>query len=195
MLFRSVSTGYDEYVVDCTTTTGKATRWTNGYGGPIKYPDMRENDSKALTYTTQPLEYGVEITGHPVLHLWVKSPTSDLDFYAYLEEVDGEGYSHYLSEGVIRISHRALSEPPYEYMGLPYHRSHREDVLPLIDEPVELVYDLLPISNVFDEGHRIRLTLACADKDNYENRDVSGTIATVHRNKKHYSHISLPIIH
>jgi len=191
----NASTGYDEYAVDCTTTTGKATRWTNGYGGPIKYPDMTENDSKSLTYTTQPLEHGVEVTGHPMLHLWVKSPTSDLDFYAYLEEVDGEGYSHYLSEGVLRTSHRALSEPPYEYMGLPYHRSHREDVLPLVDEPIELIFDLLPVSNVFDEGHRIRLALACADKDNYESRDVSGAIATVHRNKKYSSYISLPIIH
>lgn len=191
----AASTGYDEYAIDCTTTTGKATRWTNGHGGPIKYPDMRENDSKALTYTTEPLKHSVEVTGHPVLHLWVKSPTRDLDFYAYLEEVDGEGYSHYLTEGVLRTSHRALSQPPFEYMGLPYHRSHRKDVLPLVDKPVELVFDLLPVSNVFDEGHRIRLALACADKDNYETRDVSGTIATVYRNNTHSSYISLPIIH
>jgi putative CocE/NonD family hydrolase len=187
-------TGFDEYTVDCSTTTGKATRWTNGYGAPIKYPDMRENDSKALTYTTKQLEHCIEVTGHPILHLWVMSPKVDVDFYAYLEEVDREGYSHYLTEGVLRVSHRALSDPPFMYMGLPYHRSYQEDVLPLKKEPVELLYDLLPISNVFDEGHRIRLAITCADKDNYQTEDLSGTKVMVHRNRKHCSYISLPII-
>jgi len=155
--------GYDEYTVDCSTTTGKATRWTKGCGGPIKYPDMRENDSKALTYTTEPLKQYLEITGHPILHLWVVSPR-DVDFYAYLEEVDREGYSHYLTEGMLKVSHRALSKPSFEYMGLPYHRSYKEDILPLGDEPVELVFDLLPVSNVFDEGHCIRLAITWQTK-------------------------------
>jgi hypothetical protein len=33
------------------------------------------------------------------------------------------------------------------------------------NEPVELVFDLLPTSYVFDAGHRIRVTITCADKD------------------------------
>lgn len=185
--------GHDEYTVDLSTTTGNATRWTNGYGGPINYPDMRENDSKALTYTTDPLEKRLEITGHPVLHLWVNSPTSDLDVFAYLEEVDTNNYSHYLTEGVLRVSHRALSEPPFKNMDLPYHRSYQEDILPIKDEAVELVFDLMPISNIFDKGHRIRLALTCADKDNYQIRDISGLVM-VHRNIKHSSFLSLPII-
>ena len=32
---------------------------------------MRTNDEKALTYTTLPLETDVEVTGHPVVHLWL----------------------------------------------------------------------------------------------------------------------------
>lgn len=184
--------GHDEYKVDLSTTTGKATRWTNGYGGPINYPDMRENDSKALTYTTEPLNEPLEITGHPVLHLWV-NPSRDLDVFAYLEEVDLNGYSHYLTEGVLRVSHRALTKPTYKNMGLPYHRSYKEDILPITDEAVELVFDLHPISNIFDQGHRIRLTITCADKDNYQTRDISGQMM-VYRNTKHSSFISLPII-
>ena len=64
---------------------------------------MRENDSRALTYATEPLETRVEITGQPVLHLWVNSPTSDLDFFAYLEEIDLKGARLSFSEKCVGV--------------------------------------------------------------------------------------------
>jgi len=184
--------GYDEYITDETTTSGRETRWTNGYGAPIKYPDMRKNDLKALTYTTEPLEQDIEITGHPIIHIWVTAP-SKVDFYAYLEEVDESGYSHYLTEGVLRVSHRALSEPPFENISLPYHRSYKEDMLPTSKEPMELVFDLLPISNIFEKGHRLRVAVTCADRINYESIDYNEKIR-VHRNSTLTSYILLPIV-
>ena len=41
--------GEDAYQVDYTTTTGGESRWANGYGAPMDYPDMTENDRKGLT--------------------------------------------------------------------------------------------------------------------------------------------------
>jgi len=196
-------TGADTYIVDYSTTTGTATRWTNGYGGGFDYPDMTTNDTKGLTYTTAPLADDVEVTGHPVVHLWITSTALDGDFFVYLEEVDEpQGgstptmYSHYVTEGTLRASHRKIAAPAYEYLDLPYHRSFAEDAneLPL-DEPVELIFDLHPTSNVFDRGHRIRITITCADKDNMKTPELSpAPTVSVYHDANFDSHIMLPII-
>ncbi len=188
--------GNDDYAVDYTATTGQATRWDNAVGGSFEYPDLRANDEKGLTYTTEPLSQDVEVTGHPVAHLWLSTTTSDLDVFLYLEEIDPDGFSHYVTEGAIRASHRALHQPYYDNLNLPFHRSHEEDYKPLISlEPVELVFDLQPTSNVFNAGNRIRVTITCADKDNAEVHEESPPpIVSIYRNKKLSSYIILPLI-
>ena len=188
--------GRDEYPVDYTTTSGTATRWDNAVGGGFDYPDMTENDEKGLTYTTDVLEEDVEVTGHPVVHLLVSSTASDGDFFVYLEEVDAEGSSRYISEGALRASHRSLYEPYYDNLGLPFHRSHEEDLVELTPgEPAELVFDLQPTSNVFNAGNRIRITMTCADSDNALTPEQSPPpTVTVYRNAGQASYISLPII-
>jgi putative CocE/NonD family hydrolase len=188
--------GQDDYPVDYTTTVGPTNRFSAGYGGRFQYPNLTQNDNRALTYTTPPLETDVEVTGHPVVHLWVTSTAQDGDFFVYLEEVDRQGYSHYITEGKLRASHRALHQPPYENMGLPWHRSHEEDVVPLPQgEPVELLFAMLPTANVFDAGHRIRVTVAGADADTFETPqlDPPPTI-TLYRDANHASYVELPVI-
>ncbi len=187
--------GKDDLTVDYSTTSGKATRWTNGYGGEFAYPDMTSNDEKGLTYTTSPLTSDLEVTGHPIIHLWATSTADDADFFAYLEEVDKNGYSHYITEGTLRASHRITAPPPYNNIGLPFHRSYAEDALPMPKEPVELVFDLLPTSNIFDQGHCIRVTITCADKDTALTPELSPPpTVSIYRNENFASYISLPII-
>jgi len=189
------TTGKDDYTVEYTTTTGKGNRWTNGYGGPIGYPDMTPNDKKGLTYTTAPLKEDVEITGHPVIHLWITSTADDGDFFVYLEEVDTAGKSIYATEGALRASHRSIAEPPYDYLGLPYHRSFEEDIAPLPDAPVELAFDLHPISQIFHSGNRIRVTVTCADADNTQTPVLTPPpTVSIHRAEPHFSYIILPVI-
>jgi putative CocE/NonD family hydrolase len=135
------------------------------------------------------------LVGYPVVHLWVTSSHPDGDFFVYLEEVDAEGSSHYVTEGGLRASHRALSSPPYESFGLPYHRSFREDLADLPDEPVELVFDLLGTAILIDAGHRIRVTVTGADAANHELYPDPGAGAptiSIHRNTTHQSYIELP---
>lgn len=192
----SDKTGKDEYIVDYSTTTGKATRWDNAVGGGFTYPNMTANDEKGLTYTTSPLTEDLEITGHPVAHLWISSTAKDGNFFVYIEEVDAEGISHYVTEGAMKASHRALHEPYYDKMGLPFHRSHAEDVIELTPgDPVELVFDLQPTSNVFNAGNLMRVTIVCADKDNALTEELSPPPAvTLYRNSKRASHIVLPVV-
>lgn len=186
----------DVYTVDYTTTTGPTTRWTDGYGGGFGYPDMTANDEKGLTYTTPPLAEDTEITGHPVVTLWITTGAEDASFFVYLEEVDAQGRSTYITEGMLRGSHRALSDAPWNNLGLPYHSGNQADVQPLpANTPTELVFDLYPTSNVFDAGHRIRMTITGADQDNYETIRVSPPPSfQVLRGPAHPSRIVLPVI-
>jgi len=188
--------GPDDYATDYSTSSGKTTRWTDGYGGGFGYPDMAANDAKGLTYTTPPLDSDTEITGHPVAHVWASSTSSDADFMVYLEEVDESGVSHYISEGVLRASHRALGAAPWNNLGLPYHSGLEADVAPLtLGEPVELVFDLLPTSNIFDAGHRIRITITGADADTYLTPPlVPPPTVSVYRSAEHSSYVVLPVI-
>ncbi|MBS3820112.1 CocE/NonD family hydrolase, partial [bacterium] len=187
--------GKDTYEVDYTTTSGTSTRWDNAVGGDFGYPDMSENDRKGLTYTTDPLSQDIEITGHPVCHLWVSSTAQNGDFFVYLEEVDKEGVSHYISEGSLRASHRTLHESYYESLKLPYHRSYKKDLSS--QEPgkiYELVFDLQPASNVFNKGNRMRVTITCADKDNARTPELSPPPeVTIHRNAEHPSYVLMPV--
>jgi putative CocE/NonD family hydrolase len=194
--------GQDDVTVDYSATTGRATRWTNGYGGDFGYPDMTTNDEKGLTYTTPPLDTDIELTGHPIVHLWVSSTAADGDFFVYLEEVEDLGSrtpdfrSHYITEGTLRASHRTVSTPPFEYLSLPYHRSFAEDIVDIpTGEPVELVFDLHPTSNIFDQGHRIRVTITFADRDNTKTPELSPTpTVSIYRNTDYPSYIVLPVI-
>lgn len=185
----------DAVPTDYSASSGTSTRWDNAVGGGFGYPDMASNDAKGLTYTTSPLKSEIEVTGHPVVSLWASVSAADADFFATLEEVEPSGVSHYVTEGVLRASHRALADAPYDNLGLPYHRSYEADAVPLIPgEPAELRFDLEPTSNVFDKGNRIRLTLTFADKDNAATPALSpAPEVKVFRDKAHPSSIRLPV--
>jgi hypothetical protein len=184
----------DRYRTDYSTTSGTRTRWGQSYGQTPRYPDMRPNDRKALTYTTAPLDKPLTVTGHPIVHLWVTSSARDGDFFVYLEDVDRSGGSHYVTEGVLRASHRATVKAPHEMLGLPYHRSFAADVAPLGDGPAELAFDLHPTSSVFHAGHRIRVSITCADRDNAVTPRVSPPpTVCLHRDAEHPSRIVLPL--
>ncbi len=189
---------FDNYKVDYTTTSGKPSRWSNGYGiggSRVRYERLSENDKKGLTYTTTQLNDDTEVTGFPVAHLWVSSTARDADFFLYLEDVDAQGVSHYVTEGVIRASHRKLATAPFNNLGLPYHRSFAEDVLKLNGNPVELVFDLYPTSYIFKAGHHIRITITCADKDNAQTLELNpAPTVKVYRDAVKASYVELPLI-
>jgi putative CocE/NonD family hydrolase len=183
--------GADRYKADYTTTSGPRTRWT---GGPLAYSDMTANDCKGLTYTTATLKDDIEIAGHPVVHLWIECSADDVDMFAYLEEVEPNGRSNYITDGCLRASYRHLNEPPHNRIGLPYHRCFAQDKEPLPDEPCELVFDLYPTANLFEAGHRIRLSITCSDYDSNQTPQVNPVPeVTVYRNAEQPSRILLPI--
>ncbi len=128
--------------------------------------------------------------------LYISSTASDGDFFVHLEEVDAEGYSHYVTEGVLRASHRALSDAPYDNLGLPFHGCNENEMETLSPGDVaSLVFDLFPTSNVFNAGNRIRITVTCADQENMETPELTPPpTVRLYRNRQYSSHVSLPIV-
>jgi putative CocE/NonD family hydrolase len=191
--------GSDSYTVNYETTTGQSNRWYTQMGGPdVVYPDRAEEDKKLLTYTSEPLETEIEITGHPIVTLHVSSTATDGAFFVYLEDVDEEGKVTYITEGQLRAMCRkeAAGEPPFMYFG-PLRTYKRLDASPLTrGEIVELTFDLFATSVVLKKGHRIRIAIAGADRDSFaryplDNQKVP--TVQIERNKKYPSKIELPI--
>lgn len=186
--------------LDYTASTGRPSRWSNTYGdggSDVSYPDMTRHDRKGFTYTSPPLERSRTVAGHPVVRLWVESTARDGDFFVYLEEVRPDGSSRYLSEGVLRASLRATSTPPYDAAGLPWHRAYRRDAAMMPPgKPVLLEIPLQPVANRFEQGERIRVTVAGADTANFG----AGLLPDdpprigVHRGSRHPSSVVLPLL-
>jgi putative CocE/NonD family hydrolase len=185
----------DDYVINYSTTTGPKPRWS-APAAPHEYPNMRSNDAKALTYTTPPLPRAVSVAGHPVVHLWLSTDAPDLDVFAYLEEVDPDGNSTYVTEGILRASLRALARAPFENLGLPFHSYFQSDVKPIPEgEAVELVFDLFPVAHRFRSGNRLRLAIAGADAGNFDTPVIEpAPTVRVLRDARHPSFVDLPVL-
>ncbi len=190
-----VAGAFDSYRVDYTTQSSANTRWKAMAGIPSAYPDRSAEDAKCLTYTTPPLEKDLEVTGHPVLHLFVSSTATDGDFFVYLEDIDENGFVSYVTEGMLRASNRKLSPRPWK-PDLPFCACNSTDVSRLVPgQVVELVIDLYPTSIAFLKGHRLRVSLAGADKGNFGTPVLSPPPTwKVYRNNVYASYIELPVI-
>jgi len=191
--------GEDHYAVDYSATSGPASRWrsyVNTQGLEIGYPDRVEQDRKLLVYDSAPLERDIEVTGHPVVALFVIADTHDSAFHIYLEEVRDDGRVVYVTEGVFRAIHRRISDnvPAWEKLA-PHHTYRRADAEPLVPGDVaEIRFGLLPVSYLFKAGSRIRLACAGADRDNFDRIPSFGPAPrwSVQRNSGRPSSITLP---
>jgi hypothetical protein len=190
--------GADEYPVDFDATTGTANRWyTQLGGGDVIYPDRAEADRLLLTYTSAPLARDVEVTGHAVVTLHLRSSSPDGAIIVYLEDVVPDGPVTYVTEGHLRVIHRKLSsqEPPYHVLG-PYRSFRRKDGAPLVPgEPAELAFALYPTSVLFRQGHRIRIAIAGADRETLARIPAEGVpVIHVERNAVRPSFVELPVM-
>ena len=186
---------YDEYLTDYTSTSDTGARWSCLAGFYCSYGDRAELDKKNLTYTTPPLQQDLEVTGHPIVHLFVSSTATDGAFFIYLEDIDENGVVSYISEGELKASLRKLEPRPWK-PDLPWHRSNAEDATPLTPGQVEeIVIDLEPTSNVFLKGHSLRVSIAGWDANNFgaPQFDPPPTLR-MYRDSVRASYIELPVI-
>jgi len=192
------SQGKDVYKVNFDAGSGKNTRWTTQLGGTeVFYGDREEQDRKLLVYTSSALQKDIEITGTPVIELFMSSTHKDGAIIAYLEMVDPLGKVSMLTEGELRLIHRKISitKPEFDSFG-PYHSFLKKDGLPTMPGKVEKVsISMLPTSVVIPKGASIRLSIAGHDKDTFSRYPAEGEpIYTIYRSRNYPSKIILPVI-
>ena len=193
----AVSGGTDDDRVDPEVTTGTNNRWMAQMGEPIlRLDDRGAMDARMLTYTTEPLASDVQIAGYPVITLSVASDRDDGALFVYLEDVDEQGRSRYLTEGGLRLIHRKAVPNPYFADETPYHSFARSDAEPMPPgEAVEVSFRLQPIAALIRAGHRIRVAVAGADADMFDPVPADGDVTlTVHRGGEAPSQIVLPVV-
>ncbi len=146
-------------------------------------------------FVSAPLKADTEMTGHPRADLWISADATDANVFVYLEDMAVDGTVTAITDGRQRASLRKVLAPPWDLMGLPWRRSYREDVEPLVPgTPVRVQMDLLPLSYVFRKGHRIRVSVTGAD---YRERDRVMTdpapTLTILDSKQYPSIVTLPM--
>ena len=156
--------------------------------------DQRATEERAdvLVYTTPALERDTEVTGPISLHLWASSSASDTDFVARLVDVHPSGYAQNLTDGIIRARYRDFE------LGA---------AATLIEagKAYEFILDLWSTSNVFKQGHRIRLDVTSSNFPRWDRNPNTGhnfgadselVVAhqTILHDAEHPSFVLLPII-
>jgi putative CocE/NonD family hydrolase len=156
---------------DFTAGTGSQTRYERiaGIDATAYYADWSERERKLFSFTGEPLAAPLEIAGHPVISLWLGSSEPDAALFVYLSEVEADGTSRYVTEGVLRAIHRAEAPAPRNYRATwPWRTFARKDARPMpIGEPQLLRFALLPTAWRFAAGSRIRLSIAGGDADHF----------------------------
>jgi len=164
----------------------------NLVGAPIGPRDQSdiEKRSDVLTYTTQPLTEPIEVIGPVRMTLFAASSARDTDFTAKLVDVHPDGKAYNLCDGIVRARYRN---------GMDNQR---------LIEPgkiIEYEMDLWVTSNVFLEGHRIRLEVSSSNYPRFDRNPNTGlpfgtdtelleAHQTIYHDAVRPSHLILPVI-
>ncbi|MCH8229171.1 MAG: CocE/NonD family hydrolase, partial [Chloroflexi bacterium] len=154
-----------------------------------------EQRADVLTFTSAVLIEAVEVTGPISATIWASSDAVDTDFTAALIDVepassDSEEKAIILCEGIVRARFRNGTDNP-------------EMMTP--GDIYEFGIDMWDTSNLFKEGHRIRVEISSSNFPRYNRNLNSGnpiatdteiTVAnqTVYHDAEHPSHVTLPVI-
>lgn len=190
----------DVFAVDFRASSGPYNRWWElgvAKGRSVDYGNRRAQSEYVLAYETAPLERDLEISGSPVLDLYVDSSEPDCAFFAYLEDVLPDGRILCIAEGQLRAVHRrVLPAPSPFYTDLPYHSFRHADALPLQPGQVgEVSFALLPLSALVRKGHRLRISIAGHDNGNFERVPAQGNpVWKIQRSRQYPSRLRLPVI-
>ncbi|WP_020537205.1 CocE/NonD family hydrolase [Lewinella cohaerens] len=188
--------GIDEYRVDFSVSTGNNNRWSTQMGKPVLNLDNRNAvDSMMLTYTTDPFKKDLQITGTPAITLQLSSTHQEGAIFVYLEDIDPNGKSRYITEGGLLLEHRKISQNPMSDH-VPYHSFYLLDAAPMpMNKVEEITFKLWPTSVLMKKGHSLRIAIAGSDKDTFDRAPKEGTpVYKVHRSKAYVSFIDLPVL-
>jgi putative CocE/NonD family hydrolase len=188
----------DEYVYDpsdpAPTVGGPTSLPALLFGNSAGPHDQRTVEARAdvLTYSSAPLERPLEATGPLRVRLFAATTAADTDFVAKLMDVDAEGVSRILAEGILRARFREGFDRP-------------RPVEPGTVQAYEI--DLAATAHVFAAGHRVRLAVTSSSFPRFDRNpntghalgvdgpvDLRPARQTLFHDGQRPSHILLPVI-
>jgi putative CocE/NonD family hydrolase len=126
--------------------------------GPLDQSKLQDRGD-VLAYTSATLDEPLEVTGPLAVRLHAATSATDTDFVAKLVDVWPDGTAIVLAEGVLRTRFREG-----------FDRERPVDP----DRPYEYRIDLAATSNVFLEGHRIRLLITSSSFPRFDRNPNTG---------------------
>ncbi|MGP1384392.1 MAG: CocE/NonD family hydrolase [Thainema sp.] len=172
----------DRFVYDPNNPVPSAGGAMLGPNAGIQPQNAVEARDDVLVYTTPPLEQDVEVTGPVQLTLQVSTTAPNTDFTAKLVDVYPDGSAYNVSEGILRRNYPQNS-----------------------DQPTKITINLWPTSQVFFQGHQIRLEVSSSSYPRFDRNPNTGryipteanpvsATQTVHHTAVSPSYVVLPII-
>jgi len=157
-----------------TPSSGGETTYTSDPNNPAPIPvrafpgarDAREYEqhSEPQTFTTEPFAEPVEWTGKVKVELYVSTSVKDTDYVVRLSDVYPDGRSILIMDKIQRARFRdgwdreVLMEPGKVY---------------------KLAFDIHSLSQIFNKGHRIRVTVGSTGAEFYEPNPNTGGPMTI----------------
>lgn len=185
------------FTVDYETTAGLESRQWGYFLGPyLSIAKLENYRDRILTFITPPLEADLEITGYPILKFQMAINSEEGAVFAYLQDVAPDGRAYYVSDGQLNLRDRKVSEPPFNYLGVPYHSILEKDRLPITPNALlDIEIGLCQSAWIVPEGHRLCLTILGADKDNfYQRKQDQAPDIVVYCNRERPLTLDLPVI-
>jgi predicted acyl esterase len=153
-----------------------------------------------IAFVSDPLPEDLRVWGPMSVTFWASIDTLDAAFFVKLADVGPDGNRRIISQHVLKASYRAVDDA-LSSPGQPFH-PYRDPVRPEPGVVYEYAVELPPKFWTFTAGHRIWLQISADENDyhlmlhtNYtaELLPVPGTM-TIYHDKKHPSHLLLPVI-
>jgi hypothetical protein len=152
--------------------------------------DQRPVEDRCLVYTSEPLPYDLTIIGPVTCTLFAMSSAPDTDWVVRLTDVQPDGFSRLLCDGILRARYR------------------QSQTLPALLTPhqvYEFEVDLWATANTFKAGHRIRVAITSSCFPRFDRNlntggvfgaEVEGQVAlnTIFHDAMRPSRIILPVI-
>ncbi|MGC8488153.1 MAG: CocE/NonD family hydrolase [Clostridia bacterium] len=150
--------------------------------GPVDQTSV-EARPDVLCYTSEPLRAPLTVIGPVSVTLSCSTSAPDTDFVARLVDVHPDGMAYTLTDGILRLSARAVD----------WDRPNEGQLQPVIPHHVYTVtIDLWATANTFAAGHRIRLDVTSSSFPRWDrnlNTGESGvnsrTMAVAHQHVFH----------
>jgi uncharacterized protein len=151
-----------------------------------------EKQPEVRTFTTEPLARPVEWTGRVRAELFVSSTAKDTDFIVRVSDVYPDGRSILIVDYPLRAR---------------YRDGFDKEVLMEPGKIFKIAYDVGWMSQIFNTGHRIRVTIASTGAPLYEPnpqtgkpltiefpKDAVAATNTIHHDREHASRILVPVV-